>query len=104
MEENTFQDYYDKIKERDQEQFEKTPLPEPSGNNVWTIFGLSFGIASIAFGFIFPYVIILALFSLVISGIGYGKKVCNLGKAAIICSVIDVIISLLALIPYFSIL
>ena len=67
MEEKTFQDYYNQVRERDEKIAEMQPLPSAEGVNAWVVLGLSLGIASIAFSFITIYSIVLAFIALIFS-------------------------------------
>jgi len=101
MEENSFQEYYKEVVERDQKILEESELPEAQGVNEWIVFGLSLGIASIVFAFFTKYSIILGAFALLLSIIGYVKKKTNTAMAAIICSAIGLILSaILAAVRY----
>ena len=87
MTESKFQEYYQQIKDRDEMIAAEQPLPKADGVDVYIVFGLSLGIASIVFGFFTKYSIILALLALILSFIGYRhKRNINVSIAGLICS------------------
>ncbi len=94
MEQNSFQDYYNDVKQRDQQILENTPLPEARGTSVWSIFGLTLGIASVVCFFIPKIAIFIGLIALGCSVMGYIKKNENVALAGIICSAIGLIVSI----------
>ena len=94
MEESKFQEYYQQVRERDEKIARERPLPEAEGVNVWVVFGLSLGIASIVFGFFTKYSIILALVALALSFVGYRQKKNNGAVPGLICSCVGLFLSI----------
>lgn len=94
MEEKTFQDYYNQVRERDEKIAEMQPLPSAEGVNAWVVLGLSLGIASIAFSFITIYSIVLAFIALIFSFIGYRLKNNNVAIAGLVCSILGLIMGI----------
>ena len=73
----------------------ETPLPEPKETSVWTVFGLSAGIASMISGIFTCYAVILAGAALFMSVIGFARdRAGTLGIASIICSTAGMILSI----------
>jgi len=95
MEENKFQEYYNQVRERDEKIANAQPLPSPEGVNVWIVFGLSLGIASIVFSFITKYSIVLAITALILSFVGYRKKKNNVATAGLVCSAVGLILGVI---------
>lgn len=95
MEGKNFQDYYQEVKERDERIANEKPLPNPEGVNVWIVFGLSLGIASIMFSLINKYSIVLAVLALIFSFVGYRKKVNKVATAGIVCSAVGLILGVI---------
>lgn len=92
MSETDFQHYYREIRERDKKAEEEAPLPHISETSVWTVFGLSVGIASIIIGIFTSYAVILAGFSLFMSVAGFIRnRTDTLGIASVICSAAGVL-------------
>lgn len=94
MEESKFQEYYKQIRERDEKIANEKPLPNVEGVSVWIVFGLSLGIASIAFSFVTKYSIVLALVALIFSFIGYRKRKINIAVAGLVCSTLGLILGI----------
>ncbi len=90
MEDSKFQEYYQQVRERDE--IKESPLPSAEGVNVWIVFGLSLGIASIVFSFITKYSVVLAILALVLSFVGYKQKKNNVAIAGLICSTVGLIL------------
>ena len=95
MDQNSFQDYYKEVRDRDQAIADATPIPEARGASVWAIFGIAFGIVAMVLGWIGPkYGLIFGVIALALSVVAYMKKKDNYGMAAIICSGLCVVISI----------
>lgn len=90
-----FQEYYQEVKERDEKLANNKPLPYTEGVNVWIVFGLSLGIASIIFSFFTKYSIILAVIALVFSFVACHQKKNNVSAAGLICSTVGLIMSII---------
>lgn len=102
MADSNFNEYLKEVQERDQRIIEETPLPTPKENNVWTLFGLFLGIASIIFSFFLQYDAMLGIFAMGLSVVGYTKKKNNTGLAAIICSGIGICLAIVLTAVHFS--
>ncbi len=89
-----FQEYYQEVKERDEKLANNRQLPYTEGTNVWTVFGLSLGIASIIFSFFTKYSFVLAVIALVFSFVGYRQKKNGVATAGLICSTVGFITSI----------
>ena len=92
VEDKEFQEYYKQVTERDRIIAENTPIPSAQGSNVWIVFGLSIGIATIVFSFFSKYSVVMGIIALVLSFVGYTKKKDNTAIAGLVCSLIGIIL------------
>ena len=94
-EESKFQEYYQQVRERDEKIANNQPLPQAESVNVWVVFGLSIGIASIVISFFTKYSIILALVALTLSFVGYRQIKNSVSISGLICSCVGLFFSII---------
>lgn len=94
MKESEFEAAYKKVRERDEKSANEQPIPEAEGINVWVVFGLSIGIASIVLAFITKYSVLFALVAMALSFIGYRKKRGSQAFAGMVCGSVGLILGI----------